>query len=193
MPVRLGDLAAAEAAHVEAAGAIEDKRLPCDMRAREDEDARTRFVLQVIQPGLVGLMDGSVSTLAPVFAAAFATHNTYSTFLVDQAASIGAGISMGFAEVLADDGKLSGRGAPLLRGLVCGLMTTAGGVGPTLPYLIPRFWPATAVAVALVAVELGIIAYIQFRFMETPVLSSVAKVVRGGALVLAAGILIGNG
>jgi len=188
----LGDLAAAEMEHVQTAGAIEDRRLPGDVRAREDEDARKRFVLQIIQPGLVGLMDGSVSTLAPVFAAAFATHNTWNAFLVGLAASIGAGISMGFAEALADDGKLSGRGAPLLRGLVCGLMTTAGGIGHTLPYLIPNFWTATAVAGAVVVVELATIAYIQYRFMQTPVLSAVAKVMLGGALVLAAGILIGN-
>lgn len=138
-------------------------------------------------------MDGSVSTLAPVFAAAFATHNSWNAFLVGLAASIGAGISMGFAEALADDGKLSGRGAPLLRGLVCGLMTTAGGIGHTLPYLIPEFWTATAVAVGVVVLELAAIAYVQFRFMETPILSAVAKVMLGGALVLAAGVLIGNG
>jgi erythrin-vacuolar iron transport family protein len=188
----LGDLAAAELGHIQAAGAIEDKRLPGDVRAREDEDARKRFVLQIIQPGLVGLMDGSVSTLAPVFAAAFATHNPWNAFLVGLAASVGAGISMGFAEALADDGKLSGRGAPLLRGLVCGLMTMAGGIGHTLPYLIPDFWTATAVAAVVVVVELAAIAYIQFRFMETPILSAVGKVMLGGALVLAAGILIGN-
>ena len=189
----LGDLAAAELEHIQAAGAIEEKRLPGTVRAREDEDARKRFVLQVIQPGLVGLMDGSVSTLAPVFAAAFATHNSWNAFLVGLAASIGAGISMGFAEALADDGKLSGRGAPLLRGLVCGLMTTAGGIGHTLPYLIPQFWTATTVAVGVVVLELAAIAYVQFRFMQTPIFSAVAKVMLGGALVLAAGILIGNG
>ena len=188
----LGDLAAAEMEHVQTAGAIEDKRLPGDVRTREDEDARKRFILQIIQPGLVGLMDGSVSTLAPVFAAAFATHNTWNTFLVGLAASIGAGISMGFAEALADDGKLSGRGAPLLRGLVCGVMTTAGGIGHTLPYLIPDFWTATAFAAVVVVIELAVIAYIQFRYMETPILSAVAKVMLGGALVLAAGILIGS-
>jgi len=189
----LGDLAAAEAEHLQMAGRIEDKRLPGSIKTREADDARKRFILQIIQPGLVGLMDGSVSTLAPVFAAAFATHNTWSTFLVGLAASIGAGISMGFAEALADDGKLSGRGAPLLRGLVCGLMTTAGGIGHTLPYLIPHFWTATAVACVVVVLELATIAYIQFRYMETPVISAVAKVMLGGALVLAAGILIGNG
>ena len=137
-------------------------------------------------------MDGSVSTLAPVFAAAFATHDTWNAFLVGLAASVGAGISMGFAEALADDGKLSGRGTPLLRGLVCGLMTIAGGIGHTLPYLIPNFWTATAVACVVVAVELAMIAYIQYRYMDTPPLSAVAKVMLGGGLVLALGILIGS-
>jgi rubrerythrin len=189
----LGDLAEAEQGHMHTAADIEEKRLPGEVRGREDEDARKRFVLQIVQPGLVGLMDGSVSTLAPVFAAAFATHSTWNTFLVGLAATVGAGISMGFAEALADDGKLSGRGTPLLRGLVCGLMTTAGGIGHTLPYLIPHFWIATIVAACVVVVELASIAYIQYRYMETPVLSAIAKVMLGGALVLAAGIAIGNG
>jgi rubrerythrin len=189
----LGDLAEAEAEHVQTAGRIEDKRLPGQVREREDADARRRFVLQVIQPGLVGLMDGSVSTLAPVFAAAFATHQSHNAFLVGLAASVGAGISMGFAEALADDGKLSGRGTPMLRGLVCGLMTIAGGIGHTLPYLLRDFWTATAAAGVVVLIELSIIAWVQFRFMETPPFSAAAKVMLGGALVLAAGILIGNG
>jgi rubrerythrin len=189
----LGDLAAAEMEHVQVAGRIEDQHMGGGAREREDEDARRRFVLQIIQPGLVGLMDGSVSTLAPVFAAAFATHDSHNALLVGLAASIGAGISMGFAEALADDGKLSGRGAPFLRGLVCGLMTTAGGLGHTLPYLIPTFWTATTVAIGVVVIELAVIATIQFRFMDTPILSAMAKVMLGGALVLAAGILIGNG
>ena len=137
-------------------------------------------------------MDGSVSTLAPVFAAAFATHNSWNAFLVGLAASIGAGISMGFAEALSDDGKLSGRGAPLLRGLVCGLMTTAGGIGHTLPYLIPQFYTATAIAFVVVVIELLTISWIQWRFMDVPPLSAAAKVMIGGALVLAAGILIGS-
>jgi erythrin-vacuolar iron transport family protein len=188
----LGDLAEAEAEHVQTAGRIEDKRLPGQVREREDADARRRFVLQVIQPGLVGLMDGSVSTLAPVFAAAFATHQSHNAFLVGLAASVGAGISMGFAEALADDGKLSGRGTPMLRGLVCGLMTIAGGIGHTLPYLLRDFWTATAAAGVVVLIELSIIAWVQFRFMETPPFSAAAKVMLGGALVLAAGILIGN-
>ena len=188
----LGDLAAAELAHQETANDIERKRLPGDARTAEDESAQRRFVLQVIQPGLVGLMDGSVSTLAPVFAAAFATHSSWNAFLVGLAASLGAGISMGFAEALADDGKLSGRGTPLLRGLVCGLMTIAGGIGHTLPYLIPDFLTATIVAGVIVVIELLAIAWIQWRFMDTPPLSAAAKVMLGGALVLATGILIGN-
>ena len=149
-------------------------------------------MLQVIQPGLAGLMDGSVSTLAPVFAAAFATHNPWNAFLVGMAASIGAGISMGFAEALADDGKLSGRGAPLLRGLACGLMTFAGGIGHTLPYLIPNFYTATVIACIVVVIELIAIAVIQWKFMQTPPLAAAAKVMLGGALVLAAGVLIGS-
>jgi rubrerythrin len=188
----LGDLAAAEMEHVQVAGRLEDQQLQSGARVREDDDARRRFVLQIIQPGLVGLMDGSVSTLAPVFAAAFATHDSRNALLVGLAASIGAGISMGFAEALADDGKLSGRGAPLIRGLVCGLMTTAGGLGHTLPYLIPDFWTATIIAMIVVVFELAAIATIQFRYMETPIIPAIAKVMLGGALVLAAGILIGS-
>jgi rubrerythrin len=189
----LGDLATAEAAHEMTAGEIVAKRLPGDIREREDSDARRRFILQIVQPGLVGLMDGSVSTLAPVFAAAFATHSTWNTFLVGLAASIGAGISMGFAEALADDGKLSGRGTPYLRGLVCGLMTTAGGIGHTLPYLIPDFWTATGVSIVVVFFELAVIAWIQWKYMQTSPISAMAKVMLGGAVVLAVGILIGNG
>ena len=189
----LGDLATAEMGHLKTAGEIQDKRLTAPKRDKEDDDARRRFVLQIVQPGLVGLMDGSVSTLAPVFAAAFATHLPWNAFLVGMAASIGAGISMGFAEALADDGKLSGRGAPLLRGVVCGLMTTAGGIGHTLPFLLHDFWTAVAAAGVVVVVELGLIAWIQYRFMQTPPLSAAAKVMLGGALVLAAGILIGSG
>ena len=188
----LGDLAAAEASHGESVDRIEQTHLTSDRVEREDEDSRRRFVLQVVQPGLVGLMDGSVSTLAPVFAAAFATHLPWNAFLVGLAATVGAGISMGFAEALADDGKLSGRGTPVLRGLVCGLMTMAGGIGHTLPYLIPHFWTATALAAVVVVIELAVIAYIQYRFMDTPVISAISKVMLGGALVLTAGILIGN-
>jgi len=194
-PIRklLGDLAHAELDHLKTAGEIEAHRLPGERREDEDDAARKRFVLQIVQPGLVGLMDGSVSTLAPVFAAAFATQRPHDALLVGLAASIGAGISMGFAEALADDGKLSGRGTPLLRGLVCGAMTTAGGIGHTLPFLIDDFWTATIIAGLVTIVELGIIAWIQYRYMDTPPLSAAAKVMLGGALVLATGILIGSG
>jgi rubrerythrin len=188
----LGDLAAAEEQHDQDAAALESEHLTPNARRDEDENARRRFVLQIIQPGLVGLMDGSVSTLAPVFAAAFATRDPWNAFLVGLAASIGAGISMGFAEALADDGKLSGRGTPFLRGLVCGLMTIAGGIGHTLPYLIPQFVTATIVACVVVVFELATIAWIQWRFMDTPPLSAMAKVMLGGGLVLAVGILIGS-
>jgi erythrin-vacuolar iron transport family protein len=188
----LGDLAETEARHEQQAGSIEARYLAPEKRDAEDHDAQRRFILQIIQPGLVGLMDGSVSTLAPVFAAAFATHNSWNAFLVGMAASLGAGISMGFAEALADDGKLSGRGTPLLRGLVCGLMTIAGGIGHTIPYLIPDFYTATVMAAVVVFVELLVIAYIQWRYMEAPPVSAAAKVMLGGGLVLATGILIGN-
>lgn len=188
----LGDLAIAEAAHEQTADQIDEATPPTEGRVKEEDDARRRFVLQIIQPGLVGLMDGSVSTLAPVFAAAFATHNSGNAFLVGLAASVGAGVSMGFAEALADDGKLSGRGTPYLRGLVCGLMTIAGGIGHTLPYLIPDFWTATVVAGVIVLFELLAIAWIQWRYMDTPPLSAIAKVMLGGAIVLVLGIVIGS-
>ena len=149
-------------------------------------------MLQIVQPGLAGLMDGSVSTLAPVFAAAFATHRPWDAFLVGMAASIGAGISMGFAEALSDDGSLTGRGHPWMRGLVCGLMTALGGVGHTMPFLIPSFRAAFTVAIAVVVVELGIITWIRNRYMETPPLSAALQVGLGGALVFATGILIGS-
>jgi erythrin-vacuolar iron transport family protein len=187
----LGDLAEVEDKHDQKALHLEKELLTASARHDEDEGERRRFVLQIIQPGLVGLMDGSVSTLAPVFAAAFATHNSWNAFLVGLAASVGAGISMGFAEALADDGKLSGRGAPLLRGLVCGLMTFSGGIGHTLPYLIPNFYTATALAICVVVIELLTISWIQWRYMDVPPISAAAKVMVGGALVLAAGILIG--
>jgi rubrerythrin len=188
----LGDLATAELEHERTAGEIEEKRLPDEARSKEDDTARRSFILQIVQPGLVGLMDGSVSTLAPVFAAAFGTHNTWTAFQVGMAASLGAGISMGFAEALADDGKLSGRGTPYLRGLVCGLMTFAGGIGHTIPYLISNFYTATAIAAVVVVLELLAIAYIQWRYMDTPPLSAAAKVMLGGGLVLATGVLIGS-
>ncbi len=187
----LGDLAEAEVQHVHAASALTERHLGGEKRGREDDSARRRFVLQIVQPGLAGLMDGSVSTLAPVFAAAFATQKPWTAFIVGLAASIGAGISMGFAEGLSDDGKVSGRGAPLLRGPICGLMTTIGGIGHTLPFLIPDFWTAMSVAMAVVVVELIAIAWIRYRYMETPFFYAALQVMLGGALVFAAGILIG--
>jgi rubrerythrin len=189
----LGDLAEAEIAHERNADQLLEEHLPRDVREMEDAAARRMFVLRVVQPGLAGLMDGSVSTLAPLFAAAFATGNTWETFLVGMAASIGAGISMGFAEALSDDGSLTGRGGPWLRGFICGLMTTLGGVGHTLPYLIPHFWTATALAIGVVVVELAAIAWIRWKYMDTPPLSAAAQVMLGGALVFAAGVLIGSG
>jgi erythrin-vacuolar iron transport family protein len=184
-------LAAAEDKHEKIAQELGEQITP-SARAAEDETARRMFVLQYIQPGLVGLMDGSVSTLAPLFAAAFATHSTWATFLVGLAASVGAGISMGFAEALSDDGSLTGRGAPLVRGTVCGMMTTVGGLGHALPYLIPHFYVATTLAFAVVAVELAVISWIRTRYMDTPFLQAAFQIVVGGLLVFAAGILIGN-
>ena len=160
--------------------------------ATEDETSKRLFMLQYVQPGLAGLMDGSVSTLAPLFAAAFATHNTWSTFLIGLAASIGAGISMAFAEALSDDGSLTGRGAPVVRGAVTGSMTAIGGLGHALPYLIPNFFVATALAFVVVAIELAAISWIRMRYMDTPFLQAAFQVVVGGVLVFAAGILIGN-
>jgi rubrerythrin len=186
------DLAEAEDRHESHAQRLDARILTAEVRAKEDETARRMFVLQFVQPGLAGLMDGSVSTLAPLFAAAFATHSTWETFLVGLAASVGAGISMGFAEALSDDGSLTGRGAPLLRGTVCGAMTALGGIGHTLPYLIPDFWTATTLAVAVVVVELAVISWIRWRYMDTPFLSAAFQVMVGGALVFLAGILIGS-
>ena len=186
------ELAEAESSHEHLAGKLSKEILTPGARASEDETARRMFVLQYVQPGLAGLMDGSVSTLAPLFAAAFATHNTWQTFLVGLAASIGAGISMGFAEALSDDGSLTGRGTPWLRGSVCGAMTAIGGLGHTLPYLIPHFLTATIVSVAVVAVELAAISWIRTRFMDTPFLQAAFQVVVGGVLVFVAGILIGS-
>ncbi|MEA2925044.1 MAG: erythrin-vacuolar iron transport family protein [Alphaproteobacteria bacterium] len=188
----LVELAEVEAQHEGLAHRLGEQILTPSARDKEDETARRMFVLQYVQPGLAGLMDGSVSTLAPLFAAAFATHSTWETFLVGLAASVGAGISMGFAEALSDDGSLTGRGAPLVRGIVCGTMTAIGGLGHTLPYLIPNFWTATAVAIAVVVVELIAISYIRHRFMDTPFLAATFQVIVGGALVFAAGILIGS-
>jgi erythrin-vacuolar iron transport family protein len=158
----------------------------------DEEAARRTFVLQYVQPGLAGLMDGSVSTLAPLFTAAFATHNTWTTFLVGLAASVGAGISMGFAEALSDDGSLTGRGAPGMRGLVCGVMTGLGGVGHAAPYLIPHFYVATTCACIVVALELAVISWIRTRFMDTPFPRAVFQVIIGGMLVFLVGVLIGS-
>ncbi len=188
----LGDLAEAERRHEILSSQFDPAQQPASQQEAEAETARQLFLLQVIQPGLVGLMDGSVSTLAPLFAAAFATKDSWPTFLVGLAASVGAGISMGFAEALSDDGSLTGRGHPYLRGLVCGLMTLAGGIFHSLPYLIPNFVVATSVAMAIVVVELFVIAWIRNRYMDSPFATSVLQVVVGGALVFAAGILIGS-
>jgi rubrerythrin len=187
----LGDLAETERKHSAYAQSLEENLTP-DVREKEDVAHRRLFVLQIVQPGLAGLMDGSVSTLAPIFAAAFATRNSWDAFLVGMAASVGAGISMGFAEALSDDGTLTGRGHPWVRGVVCGLMTTAGGVGHTLPFLISDFRAAFAAAVVVVAVELALISYIRHRFMDTPFVSAAIQVVVGGVLVFVTGILIGS-
>ena len=189
----LGDLAAAEAGHSAMAEELEDKHLDADARDSEDREAHRKFVLTWVQPGLAGLMDGSVSTLAPIFAVAFATQDTHTTFLVGLAAAIGAGISMGFTEAASDDGQLSGRGSPVKRGIAAGVMTTIGGLGHALPYLIPNFWTATIIAMVVVFIELWAIVWIQNRYMDTPFLRATFQVVLGGALVFAAGALIGGG
>ena len=188
----LGDLAAAEREHVSLAKKLGQEHLTTGARSDEDAARRSMFLLQVVQPGLLGLMDGSVSTLAPLFAAAFATHDNWQTFLVGMAASVGAGISMGFAEAMSDDGELTGRGHPWLRGWITGLMTTLGGVGHTLPYLIPGFWTATTVAIIVVVIELWAIAWIRAKYMDTRFLQAAFEVVVGGMIVFAAGILIGS-
>jgi rubrerythrin len=188
----LDELAAAESDHQSLAQRLGMEHVPEKVGRKEEATERRQFILTYVQPGLAGLMDGSVSTLAPIFAAAFATHDTWQTFLVGLAASIGAGISMGFTEVASDDGRLSGRGSPVKRGLATGIMTTVGGLGHALPYLIPHFWTATTLAAIVVFIELWAIAYIQNRFMETPFWRATFQVVLGGALVFAAGVLIGN-
>jgi rubrerythrin len=188
----LGDLAAEESKHESLAEGINARQAQEGQIAQEHTAARRSFVLRVVQPGLAGLMDGSISTLAPLFAAAFATNNTTETFRVGLAASVGAGISMGFAEALSDDGKISGRGSPLLRGSVCGLMTTFGGIGHTLPFLISNFHVATGIAIAVVLVELAVISWIRWRYMDTTPIAATTQVAVGGALVFAAGWLIGS-
>ncbi len=188
----LVDLAETESQHASLARRLRERYATGEAATEEEEAAHRRFVLQYVQPGLAGLMDGSVSTLAPLFAAAFATGNSWEAFLVGMAASVGAGISMGFAEALSDDGELTGRGHPWIRGTVCGVMTTLGGIGHTLPYLIPDFVIATTLAVIVVLFELWAIAWIRARYMDTPFLQAAYQVVVGGFLVFVAGILIGN-
>ncbi|MFK7745698.1 MAG: iron exporter MbfA [Roseobacter sp.] len=189
----LGDLAAAEAGHHKKAAILGEKHLSEGARRSEDDTAKRQFILTWVQPGLAGLMDGSVSTLAPIFATAFATQDTWTTFLVGLAASVGAGISMGFTEAASDDGELSGRGSPIKRGFASGIMTTVGGLGHALPYLIADFWTATITAIIVVFIELWAIAWIQNRYMDTPFFRAALQVVLGGALVFAAGVLIGSG
>ncbi len=188
----LDDLAQEERSHEDRAEELEAEKLRPDVKAKEDEANRRLFVLQIVQPGLAGLMDGSVSTLAPVFAAAFATRNSHDAFTVGLAASIGAGISMGFAEALSDDGALTGRGHPWIRGLVCGLMTTLGGIGHTVPFLIPSFHAAFVAAVVVVMFELAAITWIRQHYMDTPILSAAFQVIVGGVLVFITGVLIGS-
>ena len=189
----LGDLAAAEAVHQHSAERLETENLDDETRDSEKASAHRQFILTWVQPGLAGLMDGSVSTLAPIFAVAFATQDTWTTFLVGLAASVGAGISMGFTEAASDDGQLSGRGSPIKRGIAAGVMTTLGGLGHALPYLIPHFWTATITAFVVVFIEIWAIAWIQNRYMNTPFFRAAFQVVLGGALVFAAGVLIGSG
>ena len=188
----LGDLIEAERGHESLASELGQELLTPSARSSEDQARHRVFMLQYVQPGLAGLMDGSISTLAPLFAAAFATHSTWETFLVGTAASIGAGISMGFAEALSDDGSLTGRGSPTIRGWVTGMMTAVGGLGHTLPYLIPDFQTATAVAIMVVLIELWVIAWIRAKYMDTNFLRAAFEVVVGGLIVFAAGVLIGN-
>ena len=188
----LVDLAEEERSHVSLANRLGLQNVPDDVREEEDAAEKKLFLLQIVQPGLAGLMDGSVSTLAPLFAAAFATQSTWETFLVGIAASVGAGISMGFAEALSDDGTLTGRGSPIIRGVASGIMTTIGGIGHTLPYLIPDFYTATVLAVIVVIFELWLIAWIRYKYMDTPFLAAAFQIVIGGVLVFLAGILIGS-
>jgi rubrerythrin len=188
----LDDLAQEERSHEFRVEELEKDKLEGGALHQEEQARKRLFVLQIVQPGLAGLMDGSVSTLAPVFAAAFATRNTWDAFVVGLAASVGAGISMGFAEALSDDGSLTGRGYPWFRGLVCGLMTTLGGLGHTLPYLIREFTLATIIAVAVVVVELAVITWVRHRYMETPIFSAAVQVALGGVIVFFTGVLLGS-
>jgi rubrerythrin len=188
----LGDLALVEKGHEAQAAELEKSIVPGAERESEDRTARKLFLLQIVQPGLSGLIDGSVSTLAPIFAAAFATHQSHDALVVGLAASLGSGISMALTEGLSDDGAITGRGHPAIRGAACGVMTAVGGLGHTLPYLIPEFWTATAVAAAIVALELCAISWIRWKYMEMPFHSALVQVVLGGVLVLVTGIMIGS-
>ena len=188
----LDDLINEEREHEERAQELDKEKLPANVKADEERAQRRLFVLQIVQPGLAGLMDGSVSTLAPVFAAAFATHNTNDAFLVGLAASAGAGISMGFAEALSDDGSLTGRGHPWVRGLICGAMTGLGGIGHTLPFLLRDFRAALWAAGAVVIAELGVITWVRHRYMDSPWVSAALQVGLGGVLVFITGVLIGK-
>jgi rubrerythrin len=188
----LGDLAEVERQHYAKAGSLKEDQVITGAHDEEEKAGRRMFMLQIIQPGLAGLMDGSVSTLAPIFAAALATHSSWDAFRVGLAASLGAGISMAFAEALSDDGSLTGRGRPVVRGLVTGLMTAAGGIGHTLPFLITNFHAALVAAMVVVAIELAIISYVRHRYMDTPLFASSLQVVVGGGLVFAVGIIIGS-
>lgn len=188
----LGDLAEIERQHYNFAGTLEEKHLDAPAVSDEEKSHRRMFMLQFIQPGLAGAIDGSISTLAPIFAAALATHKTKDAFLVGLAASVGAGISMAFTEALSDDGSLTGRGSPVVRGIVTGAMTTAGGLGHTLPFLIADFHLAFTAAVIVVIAELGIISFVRHKYMDTPIFSSAVQVIVGGGLVFAVGILIGS-
>ncbi len=188
----LDDLAQVERTHEDRAQELGEEKLNPEVKQDEEKARRRLFLLQIVQPGLAGLMDGSVSTLAPVFAAAFATRTSWDAFLVGLAASLGAGISMGFAEALSDDGSLTGRGHPWVRGLICGAMTALGGIGHTLPFLIPSFRVALSTAFVVVIAELGVITWVRNRYMDTPVLSAALQVGLGGALVFVTGVLIGN-
>ncbi len=189
----LGDLALIEKGHQAKAVDIEAKNLPDEVKDEEKETARRVLLLQIVQPGLSGLIDGSISTLAPIFAAAFATQSTHDAFLVGLAASIGGGISMGLTEAMSDDGEITGRGNPWIRGIACGGMTTVGGLGHTLPYLISDFWTATWIAAIIVVIELVAISWVRWKYMDTPFHSAMVQIIFGGSLVLAAGILIGHG
>ncbi len=188
----LDDLVNEERSHERRAEELDKEIVPANVKQDEEQAQRRLFVLQIVQPGLAGLMDGSVSTLAPVFAAALATHNSWDAFLIGMAASVGAGISMGFAEALSDDGSLTGRGHPWVRGVVTGAMTSVGGIGHTLPFLIHNFGVAMTLAALVVVIELSVITWIRHRYMDTPTFSAALQVGLGGVLVFLTGILIGS-